>query len=312
MVLQTLQLLLAKSGQTDIALPKAAVDSDALAALTVLMNGDTSAVGLSGAEDAADLGVAQPPGFSSAERLQILSGSPASCGALALAATQAQKLLSANSATLAIACEALKGSSGMFSDMKLPDVSASKNVSAVASDVIALLESSTFVNRKPKDGGIGTIGSVVKVCSSRTHVAWGFALLLINIYWSQVAEQATTLECYVPCALRFIPYTCFPALAALFLVHHHTRLNRTAPVSGVSIHIRGYSHRLVCLQFPDKGRNQRVYCLKPRTCAYLSMECNQDHPADVSSRTSQMMGKIFGNGIEERPTRLPIPVTKCV
>lgn len=162
-VLQTLQLLLAK-GDLNWVLPKKAVDSDALAALPALLSGDVSIVGLSDAKAAADVGVSEPPGFSAAERLQLLSGSPASCGALALAATQAQALLSANSATLALACEALQGSSAMFSDMKLPDVSASKNVSAIASDVIALLESSTFANKKPKDGGKGTIGAVVKVC----------------------------------------------------------------------------------------------------------------------------------------------------
>lgn len=167
-VLQTLQTLLAKS-ELNWALPKAAVDADALAALPALLNGETSVIGLSDAKSA-DVGVSEPPGYSSAERLQLLSGSSASCGALALAATRAQQLLSANSVTLALACEALKGSSAMFSDMKLPDVSASKNVSVIASDVVALLESSTFANRKPKDGGQGSIDAVVKVCAARASV----------------------------------------------------------------------------------------------------------------------------------------------
>lgn len=161
-VLQTLQQLLAEPGPK-LALPRTAIDSDALVALPMLLNGNTSAVGLSDKKHAELLGVSEAPGFSASEKLQLLSGSPVSCGTLALASTQAQKLLSVNCAALALSCEALKGSSAMFSDMKLPDVSASKHVSAVASDVITLLEGSSFTNRKPKDGGKGTISSVVKV-----------------------------------------------------------------------------------------------------------------------------------------------------
>lgn len=161
-VLQALEGFL-REGGGDVSLPKARGDTDALAAIPGALAGHSTAVSLS--DDAVSNAVpgGQAPGYSKVERLQLLSGSPITCGALAIATVQLRSALHANSVSLAMSCEALKASTAMFADSKLPNISASKYVADVSRDIVALLDGSSFVNAKPKDGGIGSTQPVVKV-----------------------------------------------------------------------------------------------------------------------------------------------------
>lgn len=161
-VLQALEGVL-REGGSQVSLPKARGDSDALAGILAALSGKGAAVGLSDEVLTGALPGDAPPGYSKVERLQLLSGSPVTCGALALAVAQLRSALQVGSMALAMSCESLKASTATFTDSKLPSISASKFVGDVSRDVAALLEGSSFVNAKPKDGGSGSVESVVKV-----------------------------------------------------------------------------------------------------------------------------------------------------
>lgn len=188
-VLQALEGLL-REGGTELTLPRAECDSDALAGLTASLCGIGSALGLSDSAFSRAMVGADPPGLSKNERLQLLSGSPVTCGALSIAVTYVRDMLHIGSLSFAMSCEALKASTAAFADSQLPNVLAGKYVAEVARDVVALLEGSSLANAKSKDGGTGNLKINVKVVASTVLPILMRSVHSLNIYHQRRSSAA--------------------------------------------------------------------------------------------------------------------------
>jgi histidine ammonia-lyase len=152
---------------SQVTLPDGETDEQVLSALCALLKGDTNA----GEDAIRDALGAAAPSVSSAERMQLQSGLPVSCGVLSIAVARSKNVLAVSSAALALTCEAMRASTKAF-DAKIAQNGANKHSAAVAAEVLCFLEGSSLVNAKPKDGGAGELPEVPLVCSPSSPAAF--------------------------------------------------------------------------------------------------------------------------------------------
>ena len=141
--------------QSQARLDEYATDAQVLAPLCTFFHGRPEKVSLAEETARAVLGAA-PPAVSAAERLQLEGGLPVTCGLMCLATVQLSALQSLCTAVLALSCDALRASSAPFDASRI-EAGQNKLAVAVGAEVLSLLEGSTQINAKPRDGGTGTV-----------------------------------------------------------------------------------------------------------------------------------------------------------